>query len=211
MENLVVFDFDNTLIDGNTDSVIIDMFPDLKTTARTYRSEGKGWGETMHSILDKISGKHGRTREHIDSCIYQLEIPKTVKQMFSRIVNLKKSDLIIVSHSNEYFIDILLNMADINKSTFKNILTYPAVWTDKGSLEVQRFHSHVIDCAYCPNDFCKANKLSKYDTSDCNFPAAEASPASHTCFTSGLALQRVEVISDVDITKKGLKQMSLGP
>ena len=155
MENLVVFDFDNTLIDGNTDSVIIDMFPDLKTTARTYQSEGKGWGETMHLILDKISGKHGRTREDINSCIYQLEIPKTVKRMFSRLVNFEKSDMIIVSYSNECFIDILLNMADIDKSTFKNILTYPAVWTDKGSLKVQRFHSHVIDCEYCPNDFCK--------------------------------------------------------
>ena len=151
---LVIFDFDNTLVDGNTDSLILEMLPGLREISRNYQSEGKGWGEVMDAALATI-GKRGLKKNEIDECILALNITETVKNMLLKLLEDEQTDVIILSHSNDYFIDILLLDAGISSSHFKTISTYPAEWNDEGYLEVKRFHQEVVDCRYCPNDFCK--------------------------------------------------------
>ena len=152
-EQLVIFDFDNTLIDGNTDALILDMLPMLGNISMYYEKGGRGWGEVMNSALETIA-QSGLGKTDIDECILALKISEPVKCMLSMLMADERTDLIILSHSNEYFIDLLLLEFEIDKSKFNGIFTYPAEWNDK-QLRVKRFYEEKLECRYCPNDFCK--------------------------------------------------------
>ena len=153
-DHLVIFDFDDTLVDGNTDLLVLDMLPRLREASRNYKVEGKGWGEAMNDALETI-GKNGLKKKDIDECILTLKITDTVKGMLLNLIKDDRADILIVSHANEYFIDLLLLDSGIDKSQLKRIFTYPAEWNDEGQLKVKRFHQENISCKYCPNDFCK--------------------------------------------------------
>ena len=153
-ERLVIFDFDNTLVDGNTDSLILDLLPELRELSRNYKADGKGWGEVMNSALAVLRQK-GLQKKDVDECILALKITDTVKSMLLNVTRDNKTDVIIISHSNEYFINAILLDSGIEKSYFKSIYTYPAEWDEKGQLKVKKFHQEAIKCKYCPNDFCK--------------------------------------------------------
>lgn len=154
VNNLVVFDFDNTLVDGNTDSLILDMLPGLREAARNYQVDNKGWGEVMNSALETI-WQRGLQKKDIDECILSLKLTASVKSMLLNLNENSEQDVIIVSHSNDYFIEILLKDAGIKKEEFIGIFTYPAEWKKQGNLEVKRFHQEIHTCDFCPNDFCK--------------------------------------------------------
>lgn len=151
---LVIFDFDNTLIDGNTDSVILDLVPGLREASAEYKYRDKGWGEVMNNALNSI-WQQRLQRKDIDECILSLKLTEIVKQMILSLSEKKMIDVIIVSHSNEYFIDTLLKDVGIESSVFKGVFSYPAEWKENGNLEVKRFHHEIVNCNFCPNDFCK--------------------------------------------------------
>ena len=161
-EQLVIFDFDNTLIDGNTDALILDMLPMLRNMSMNYDKEGRGWGEVMNSALEIIA-QNGLGKADVDECILALRISEPVKYMLSMLMADERTDLIILSHSNEYFIDLLLLEFGIDKSKFNGIFTYPAEWNDEEQLRVRRFYEQKLECTYCPNDFCKGLLCSKLD------------------------------------------------
>eukprot|EP00794_Sanderia_malayensis_P003713 gene3713-4233_t len=154
-KNLIIFDFDNTLVDGNTDMVVLDMIPrlNLRKLAHNYADDPtKGWGEAMCFALQELH-KNGLGKKEIDNCLLKLEF--FINGSFlNEIGHTRNNDIIIVSHSNDYFIDVLLKKVEAS-SAIKDVLTYPATWTANGRLQVDRFHEEIIQCKYCSGDFCK--------------------------------------------------------
>ncbi len=155
MENLIIFDFDNTLVDGNTDMVVLDLAPHLKLRKFTSESQkqGKGWGEAMGLALGQLH-TYGLDKSQIDECVLKLKFFDHLPELLSKLKESGKNDTIILSHANDYFIDILLKKAGL-ESVFKAVHTYPAKWTTEGCLKVDRYHNEDVNCRYCPVDCCK--------------------------------------------------------
>ena len=45
---LAVFDFDHTLVDGNTDTWILDLYPPCRQQMKQQKSEGVCWTDIMY-------------------------------------------------------------------------------------------------------------------------------------------------------------------
>ena len=137
---------------------VFDIVPELKYLKKNHRCEDKlGWSEVMSAVLKELHEK-GKTKEVIRQCILKIDFVEGMKELLDAFVQKSSEDglgidIIIISHSNSYFIDILLSRENL-KSYFKEIHTYPAAWTGD-ILKVNKYHDVPCKLGLCPKDFCK--------------------------------------------------------
>eukprot|EP00794_Sanderia_malayensis_P003714 gene3714-4234_t len=161
-KNLIIFDFDDTLINGCSVMTMLDIVPGLNLRMQAHNVavvREKGWGEAMSFALQQLH-IHGLSKVEIDECLLFLDF-FVGQSFFHKLCQSSSNDVIILSHSNEHFIEVLLKKVGAT-CAINEVLTYPASWTTNGRLEVKRFHDDVIQCQYCPGDFCKGYVLSNH-------------------------------------------------
>ena len=154
---LAVFDFDNTLVDGNTDTWVLDLHPPCRQQMNQQKSEGHCWTDIMHSIFSVLHKKDVRKQDY-ESCFKSLQFTEGIKETCDFLKNMNIQS-VIVSDSNSYFIEHLLQR-DSLQEVFSSIYTNPAQWNKDGRLTVERYHSHT--CGRCPENLCKGEVLKKY-------------------------------------------------
>ena len=154
---LAVFDFDHTLVDGNTDTWILDLYPMSRQQMKQQKSEGCCWTDIMHGIFKLLHGQNVKKQDY-ERCFVSLPFTEGMKETCDFLRN-KKIPSIIISDSNSYFIEHLLQR-DSLQELFSNIYTNPASWSEDGCLNVERYHSHA--CKRCPQNLCKGKVLRKY-------------------------------------------------
>ncbi|KAK2406337.1 inorganic pyrophosphatase [Trifolium repens] len=155
MSNIViVFDFDKTIIDCDSDDWVIDQlgFTDffnqlLPTTP-------------LNSLMERMMMEfhsHGKTIEDIETVLHRIPIHQ-------RIIYAIKSahalgcDLRIVSDANTFFIETFLKHLGI-RECFSEINTNPGYVNQEGRLRILPYHdfnkaSH--GCPLCPSNMCKS-------------------------------------------------------
>lgn len=154
---LVAFDFDHTLVDGNTDTWILDLYPASRQLMKQQKSEGVCWTDIMHSIFCLLH-EQNVTRQDYESCFQSLCFTEGMKETCSFLQD-NNIPSIIISDSNSYFIEHLLER-DSLQGVFSSIYTNPANWNDDGQLIIERYHSHT--CDRCPKNLCKGEVLNKH-------------------------------------------------
>lgn len=156
-ENLIIFDFDHTIIDKNTDQEIINAQSLLGKciSAKNYFQNNVGWAESMTYTLKDLHGSNV-SKEQIDKIILDIPLTYGMNELFNTLRSHKeKHDCIMLSHSNTYFIDLLLKKHGI-EDCFDSIHTYHCEWQgEKGPLLVKPYDSLSVYCKICPPDFCK--------------------------------------------------------
>ena len=150
---LAVFDFDHTLVDGNTDTWITKLCEDVKLV---LDNEGICWTDRMAGVFQAL---HDRkfTKLDFEQCLQSLPFTKGMKELLHFIAN-EKIECIIISDSNSFFINYLLEFSNI--SCVKEVYTNPASWTDNQLLTIQHYHSH--NCGHCRVNMCKGDILKSY-------------------------------------------------
>ena len=152
---MLVFDFDHTVVDGNTDVKILDNLGSKKDDIQ-YDSS-LGWTEHMKQIFLKCE-KLGVTEGDMILVLKQLEMTKGMNTLFETIRALKdKIKVIIASDSNSWFIDILLSHFLI-QDVVDEVHTNPADWNDN-LLVLERYTTNE-QCPKCPINMCKSEILS---------------------------------------------------
>jgi len=178
---LFVFDFDHTIINENTDGVIIRKLEDI-TGCEKERSNDEPWSQVMSSTLHHLA-QHHFTRSDIDNVITDIPLTPGFNEVFNLLRKIlvrddtssedEHHDCFILSHSNDYFIDILLEKYGV-KDIFHTVHTYASEWVHNTNMEnnsadllcVHPYDDPPNTCTICSNDFCKGNFLDTHVVRD---------------------------------------------
>ncbi|XP_040827622.1 pyridoxal phosphate phosphatase PHOSPHO2 isoform X2 [Ochotona curzoniae] len=160
MKILLVFDFDNTIIDDNSDTWIVQCAPDRKLPVELRESYQKGfWTEFMGRVF-KYLGDEGVGEEEMKRAVTSIPFTPGMVELFSFIrKNKDKFDCIIISDSNSIFIDWVLEAARFH-DVFDRVFTNPAGFDNNGYLTVKNYHTHT--CNRCPRNLCKNVVLEEF-------------------------------------------------
>ncbi|XP_067327791.1 pyridoxal phosphate phosphatase PHOSPHO2 isoform X1 [Anolis sagrei] len=160
MKLLLVFDFDHTVVDENTDTWIVKCAPASKLPDEIKHSYKKGhWTEYMGRVF-RYLGDNGVKEEEMKRTMTTLPFTAGMKDLLDFIGKHKDFfDCIIISDSNAVFIDWILKAANVSH-LFDNVFTNPASFDGSGYLTVQNCHIH--DCVKCPVNLCKRKVLEEF-------------------------------------------------
>ncbi|XP_053453846.1 pyridoxal phosphate phosphatase PHOSPHO2 [Nycticebus coucang] len=160
MKILLVFDFDNTIIDDNSDTWIVQCAPGKKLPIELQNSYQKGlWTEFMGRVF-KYLGDKGVREDEMKRAVTSVPFTPGMVELFNFIrKNKDKFDCIIISDSNSVFIDWVLKAANFH-DVFDKVLTNLAAFDSKGHLTVENYHAH--SCNRCPKNLCKNVALAEF-------------------------------------------------
>jgi len=159
---LVVFDFDHTLIDGNTDTWITKLHPSTMQLIREHQRNGWCWTNIMDKVFGILHAENLNKEDYI-KCFETLKFTEGMKEACNFLQS-KAVPTIVISDSNSYFIDHLLER-DLLNEVFCGIYTNPASWDSDGCLRVERHHKH--ECNICPLNLCKRKVLQNHLADNC--------------------------------------------
>ncbi|KAH8119095.1 phosphatase phospho-type [Phellopilus nigrolimitatus] len=163
---LVVFDFDWSLADQDTDRWIFEVLaPHLRRQMKSLKASMQ-WTDLVAQSLRDVHAE-GKTREDIENA---LRIMPFHPAMVRAVKNLKaRTDIdttfFILSNSNSVFISTILEAKEIT-DVFDLVVTNPAEWDPSGLLKLRRRvdptgpqHSCSVGCS--PN-MCKGDELDAF-------------------------------------------------
>ncbi|XP_009117646.1 inorganic pyrophosphatase 2 [Brassica rapa] len=150
---VVVFDFDKTIIDVDSDNWVVDelgfteLFDQLLPTMP--------WNSLMDRMMKELHD-HGKTIEEIKQVLRRIPIhPRVIPAIKS--AHALGCELRIVSDANTFFIETIVEHLGIRKY-FSEINTNPGLVDEQGRLRISPYHdfnksSH--GCPRCPPNMCK--------------------------------------------------------
>ncbi|XP_036400568.1 pyridoxal phosphate phosphatase PHOSPHO2 isoform X2 [Megalops cyprinoides] len=160
MKTLVVFDFDHTLVDDNSDTWVIKCTPEQSLPDWLTNSYQKGrWTEYMGRVMSYI-GDQAVSRDTVRSVMETVPFTDGMIELLTFISqNKNRVDCIIISDSNTLFIDWILRAAGV-QSAVDCVFTNPAAFDERGYMSVRCHHSH--ECGQCPVNLCKRKVLDDF-------------------------------------------------
>ncbi|XP_052181340.1 inorganic pyrophosphatase 2 [Diospyros lotus] len=150
---VVVFDFDHTIIDDNSDTWVVeelgltDLFNQLRRTMP--------WTSLMDRMMEELHSQ-GKTIDQIAECLRRVPIhPQTIAAITKS--HALGCDLIIISDANQFFIETILKHYGLH-GCFSEIITNSSSVDDQGRLRILAYHDMVSSphgCSLCPPNLCK--------------------------------------------------------
>lgn len=164
---LVACDFDNTLIDTNSDLVLFDTLPygqPFRQRFPTLRQEGLGWTQIMNTQLADLAKQEGYSKADVLACMHDVKMDPDLVSALKKLrssqgVSLK---LIIISDANTIFIDEILKANGLIGDIFDGVYTNPARWTTEDAIHVEPYQPTLSPhhCQRkCTANMCKSNIL----------------------------------------------------
>ncbi|XP_061921850.1 pyridoxal phosphate phosphatase PHOSPHO2 [Entelurus aequoreus] len=160
MKTLMVFDFDHTVVDDNSDTWVIRCLPDQSLPDKVKHSYRKGhWTEFMATVMNYI-GEQEVSADKIRSVMEDIPFTPGMSDLLTFISENKRwVDCIVISDANTLFIDWILRAAGLGAAV-DQVFTNPASVNERGRVELRCHHAH--DCARCPVNLCKRRVLEVY-------------------------------------------------
>ncbi|XP_031257827.1 inorganic pyrophosphatase 2-like [Pistacia vera] len=150
---VVVFDFDKTIIDVDSDNWVVDglgateLFNQLLPTMP--------WNSLMDRMMDELHAQ-GKTIEDVVEVLKRIPIHPRIVPTIKAARDLG-CDLRIVSDANLFFIETILEHLGI-RDCFSEINTNPGFVDEEGKLRISPYHDFTISahgCNLCPPNMCK--------------------------------------------------------
>ncbi|XP_066522027.1 pyridoxal phosphate phosphatase PHOSPHO2 [Hoplias malabaricus] len=166
MKILVVFDFDHTLVDDNSDTWVVRCAPEQSLPASLKNSYKRGhWTDYMGKVLCYLRDQSIQP-DTVRSVLETIPFTNGMVDLLTFISQNKNDiDCIIISDSNTLFIDWILQSRGV-KGAIDSVFTNPASIDNCGYIGVQCFHSH--QCEECPVNLCKLKVLNDFKESQAN-------------------------------------------
>ncbi|CEP01679.1 putative Phosphatase [Plasmodiophora brassicae] len=156
---LVVWDFDWSLIDENTDTWIFKalapgLVDDLKRT-----EQFPVWTDRVQDALRRLFAEYGVTRDTLLETMQGIPIHQGMIETIKTLHG-AGAEQIILSDSNTEFIQCILAKHDLSKY-FRAIITNPAEFDGEGRLHVRPHQAAESPhyCDLCPPQLCKGGQL----------------------------------------------------
>ncbi|KAJ0060360.1 hypothetical protein NL108_010135 [Boleophthalmus pectinirostris] len=157
---LVLFDFDETIINENSDDAVVRALPDQQLPDWLINSYREGhYNEHMQKVLAYMA-ERGVPKDSIQSAVETIMPTPGLLVLLQFLQNHQQDfELAVVSDANTYFIRTWLERAGVCH-LFRKIFTNPASFDASGRLVLLPFHSH--SCKRCPDNMCKQVILRDY-------------------------------------------------
>ena len=158
---LVVFDFDHTIVDANSDIHVNKLFPsdEQRLIAEKNCSQFKCWTDRMQEIFRYLQ-KHQIKENDYAQNMQEMVLTNGFSHLIEYLHSLPNSHLIIASDSNLFFINTILKHNNLDQA-FKDIFTNPAYFSqDEQCLIIQQYGQQT--CSTCPSNMCKREIVERY-------------------------------------------------
>jgi len=158
---LVVFDFDETLVDCNSDTWIHKLAPEHRIPDELNFKPGQDYFKHVQSVLHYLHGQRVTEQQYYD-CLVTMP---TVKGMINPLVTTlakypEKYDMIILSDSNSFFIGSFLKCKSL-QNAITTVITNPARFGTDGQLLIDEYHIQDY-CTLSSRNLCKGEALKNY-------------------------------------------------
>ncbi|XP_057455247.1 inorganic pyrophosphatase 2-like [Lotus japonicus] len=150
---VVVFDFDKTIVDCDSDNWVVDElgFTDLFNQLHPTMP----WNSLMDRMMMELHSK-GVTIKEIEEVLHRIPIhPRVIPAI--KAAHALGCDLRIVSDANMFFIETILEHLGI-REYFSEINTNPGYVNKEGRLRIFPYHDFnkaPHGCSLCPPNMCK--------------------------------------------------------
>ncbi|KAJ8750781.1 hypothetical protein K2173_015962 [Erythroxylum novogranatense] len=150
---VVIFDFDRTLIDGDSDNWVVTQMDLTNLFNRLLYTVP--WNSLMDTMMKELHTQ-GKTTDDIAKCL-------SLCPLSPRIIAAIKSarslgcDLRIISDANQFFIERILESHGL-LGCFSQISTNPTSIDSEGRLRIFPYHDSSLPphgCRLCPSNMCK--------------------------------------------------------
>lgn len=161
-KNLFVFDFDETIIQHNSDTYFYKILPgsDLPQTVKQTLKPGH-WLDFMRNVCDHLE-KTQISPMKIKETLEEVPLTNGFKELLEFLHSNKNTfDSIIISNANTLFVDWILEKHGL-KRVFNKVFTNPASIVGQ-KIQILNYHSH--NCLICSNtsvNLCKKTVLLEY-------------------------------------------------
>ncbi|KAF9469933.1 phosphatase phospho-type [Collybia nuda] len=161
---LVVFDFDWSLADQDTDRWIFEVLaPDIRREMKTAKAEIQ-WTDLVAQSLQKAHSR-GITKVAIENTLKIMPFHPAMVRAVSKLKADGKTTFFCLSNANSVFINTILESKGL-ELLFEEVVTNPAEWEPSGLLKLRRRvdprgpqHTCTIGCS--PN-MCKGAELDAF-------------------------------------------------
>ncbi|XP_055982917.1 phosphoethanolamine/phosphocholine phosphatase isoform X1 [Sorex fumeus] len=157
---LLTFDFDETIVDENSDDSIVRAAPGQRlpeSLRATYR-EGF-YNEYMQRVF-KYLGEQGVRPRDLRAVYEAIPLTPGMGDLLQFVAKQGSSfEVILISDANTFGVESALRAAG-HHGLFRRILSNPSGPDARGLLTLRPFHSH--SCARCPANMCKHKVLGDY-------------------------------------------------
>ncbi|KAH7492533.1 Thiamine phosphate phosphatase-like protein [Phytophthora ramorum] len=160
---LVVFDYDWSLINENSDTFIFQkLYPELLATLRERRTTQPSWTKIMDDMLGALSDdKPDISPDMIRDAVAHVPIQPHMLDALRLAAEQYSADAKIVSDANSVYIESMLEHHGLGAHV-REIITNPASFepldNGRSRLHVLPYHADNGDphgCAWCPTNMCK--------------------------------------------------------
>ncbi|XP_036401446.1 probable phosphatase phospho1 [Megalops cyprinoides] len=150
---LIFFDFDETIVDQNSDDAVVQAAPGRQLPGWLMDSYRPGhYNEHMQRVLAYMA-EQGVPEDDIRSAVEKIPASPGILALFQYLrARPQDFEAVLVSDANMYFIEAWLHRVGA-RQLFQKIFTNPAGFDGSGRLLLLPYHSH--DCARCPENMCK--------------------------------------------------------
>lgn len=155
---LLVFDFDETLVDENSDDSVLRLLRGRALPEPLRRRSGP-YNEHMQRLLAWL-GEQGVRPGELRALYESLPLSPGIPELLQLLSKHRESfELLLISDANVFGVEAKLRAAGA-RSLFRKIFSNPASVDGRGILTLGPFHSH--RCPRCPPNMCKGKILSEY-------------------------------------------------
>ncbi|KAI3761623.1 hypothetical protein L1987_52044 [Smallanthus sonchifolius] len=153
---VVIFDFDNTIIDIDSDNWVVDELGATDQFNQLFPT--MHWNSLMDRMMEELH-LQGKTIEDIKQVLNRVPIHPQIVSAIKARTNCFRCDLRVVSDANTLFIETVLKHLGILEC-FSEINTNPCFIDEEGRLRILPYHdSHnhksPHGCTLCPPNMCK--------------------------------------------------------
>ncbi|KAL0133328.1 hypothetical protein PUN28_000820 [Cardiocondyla obscurior] len=155
---LVAFDFDHTICDDNTDTVVQKLLAAGAMSSDVQNLRKSGWLVYMNKIFELLHESSVSASQIKDIIV---SIPAvTGMEMLLASLHANGHKVIIISDSNSVFIDYWLRGRQL-EHTVSQVFTNPARYDENGRLRVEGYHAQYT-CKMSAVNLCKGQVLTNY-------------------------------------------------
>ncbi|OWM63432.1 hypothetical protein CDL15_Pgr022177 [Punica granatum] len=157
---VVVFDFDKTILDCDSDNWVVDQFG-LSDTFRQLLLTGTPWNTLMDQMMSEIHSL-GKSIGDIADCLRKALLHPRIASAI-RSAHSAGCDLRILSDANMFFIKTILEHNGL-MDCFSMIYTNPSFINESGRLRILPYHDFnksIHGCNTCPPNMCKGLIMEK--------------------------------------------------
>ncbi|GBG88355.1 hypothetical protein CBR_g47053 [Chara braunii] len=151
-DTVVIFDFDWTMIDGNSDTFVVKQ---LGAKDVLEERDKFGWTQLMDMAM-KVLRARGKTIEDIRTCLRRIEVKPAMSRSIRKMAATPGFEIHIVSDANSMFISCVLEAAGLS-DCISAVHTNPAHVDEAGVLRVEPYQpvDNPHSCSICPSNMCK--------------------------------------------------------